>query len=77
MYDGRTSTTVSPDIAREEIGLLMAGATPEPAGGQHMSTQAPDLPPGAAPEAGEPAARPTSATRTRGCRPSRSPQARS
>jgi general nucleoside transport system ATP-binding protein len=27
MYDGRIVGTVSPDIAREEIGLLMAGAT--------------------------------------------------
>ena len=26
MYDGRIVGTVSPDIAREEIGLLMAGA---------------------------------------------------
>jgi simple sugar transport system ATP-binding protein len=29
MYDGRIVATVSPDIAREDIGLLMAGATPE------------------------------------------------
>lgn len=29
MYDGRIVATVSPDIPREEIGLLMAGATPE------------------------------------------------
>jgi simple sugar transport system ATP-binding protein len=28
MYDGRIVDTVSPDIAREDIGLLMAGATP-------------------------------------------------
>jgi simple sugar transport system ATP-binding protein len=28
MYDGRIVATVSPDIAREDIGLLMAGATP-------------------------------------------------
>jgi simple sugar transport system ATP-binding protein len=26
MYDGRIVGTVSPDIAREEIGLMMAGA---------------------------------------------------
>ena len=29
MYDGRIVATVGPDIAREEIGLLMAGATPD------------------------------------------------
>ncbi len=29
MYDGRIVDTVSPDIAREDIGLLMAGATPD------------------------------------------------
>ena len=29
MYDGRIVDTVSPDIQREEIGLLMAGATEE------------------------------------------------
>jgi general nucleoside transport system ATP-binding protein len=29
MYDGRIVATVSPDIAREDIGLLMAGATPD------------------------------------------------
>ncbi|NYJ02550.1 simple sugar transport system ATP-binding protein [Nocardioides thalensis] len=29
MYDGRIVATVSPDLPREEIGLLMAGATPE------------------------------------------------
>jgi len=29
MYDGRIVATVNPDIPREEIGLLMAGATPE------------------------------------------------
>src|SRR3712207_113245 len=33
MYDGRIVDTVSPDIAREDIGLLMAGATPGPATG--------------------------------------------
>jgi simple sugar transport system ATP-binding protein len=32
MYDGRIVATVSPDIPREEIGLLMAGATPETQG---------------------------------------------
>jgi general nucleoside transport system ATP-binding protein len=31
MYDGRIVATVDPDIAREDIGLLMAGATPEEA----------------------------------------------
>jgi len=29
MYDGRIVDTVSPDIRREDIGLLMAGATPD------------------------------------------------
>jgi simple sugar transport system ATP-binding protein len=29
MYDGRIVATVSPDIAREDIGLLMAGALPD------------------------------------------------
>ncbi len=37
MYDGRIVATVSPDTPREELGLLMAGATPEPDGG--MTTQ--------------------------------------
>ena len=29
MYDGRMVGIVTPDIAREEIGLMMAGATEE------------------------------------------------
>ena len=29
MYDGRIVATVGPEIAREDIGLLMAGATPD------------------------------------------------
>jgi simple sugar transport system ATP-binding protein len=29
MYDGRIVATVTPDISREEIGLLMAGAVDE------------------------------------------------
>ena len=29
MYDGRIVATVAPDIARDQLGLLMAGATPE------------------------------------------------
>jgi ABC-type uncharacterized transport system ATPase subunit len=33
MYDGRIVATVSPDIAREDIGLLMAGAYPDDAKG--------------------------------------------
>jgi simple sugar transport system ATP-binding protein len=28
MYDGRIVDTVGPEIPREDIGLLMAGATP-------------------------------------------------
>ena len=32
MYDGRIVATVRPDIAREDIGLLMAGASPDQAG---------------------------------------------
>ncbi|KRF18866.1 heme ABC transporter ATP-binding protein [Nocardioides sp. Soil797] len=32
MYDGRIVDTVSPDIEREQIGLLMAGAVPEKGG---------------------------------------------
>jgi simple sugar transport system ATP-binding protein len=31
MYDGRIVATVGPEIAREDIGLLMAGATPDAA----------------------------------------------
>ncbi len=79
MYDGRIVATVSPDIAREEIGLLMAGATPDaPAGGQrmtHAGTRPAARAPRPSPSSRSP--RPTSATRTRGCRPSRSPRARS
>jgi ABC-type uncharacterized transport system ATPase subunit len=33
MYDGRIVATVAPDIAREDIGLLMAGAVPGAPGG--------------------------------------------
>ncbi len=44
MYDGRIVATVSPDIAREDIGLLMAGATPDAApgspGGAHKEVSA-------------------------------------
>ena len=71
MYDGRIVATVSPDIAREDIGLLMAGATPAPPrGGQRMTTQTP--PPGAEPEVVEQGPdEPTCATRSRGCRASR------
>jgi simple sugar transport system ATP-binding protein len=29
MYDGRIVATVPPDIARDQLGLLMAGATPD------------------------------------------------
>ena len=48
MYDGRIVGTVSPDIAREDIGLLMAGATPDaqPRGPPHEPAQAPAPPPG-------------------------------
>ena len=33
MYDGRIVATVSPDTPREQLGLLMAGATPDSHGG--------------------------------------------
>ena len=35
MYDGRIVGTVTPDIAREDIGLLMAGAHEPAEGGPH------------------------------------------
>ena len=60
MYDGRIVATVSPDIAREDIGLLMAGATPatQPEEVDRMSDRRhPAPPPGAAPEPLEPEAK--------------------
>jgi ABC-type uncharacterized transport system ATPase subunit len=39
MYDGRIVATVGPDIAREDIGLLMAGATPDSATGEAVASR--------------------------------------
>ncbi|MGH3357272.1 MAG: ABC transporter ATP-binding protein [Nocardioidaceae bacterium] len=36
MYDGRIAGIVAPDTPREELGLLMAGATPEEASSSHV-----------------------------------------
>ena len=78
MYDGRIVDTVSPDIAREDIGLLMAGATPERprrSAHEHPGTRAAARRRRRAGRARAPGQ--TCATRTPGCRASRSPSARS
>ena len=41
MYDGRIVATVGPEIAREDIGLLMVGATPESGPGSGKTEEVP------------------------------------
>ena len=59
MYDGRIVGTVSPDIAREDIGLMMAGAHDARRGGQRMSSSPPPSSPRPSPSSRSP--RPTPA----------------